>query len=105
MLRIKELESKIGLMHRSDLKGKNFKDLVIELELNANEESQLLLDRISLFDITVCDSCGDIVDSIDEVRYCGYDFVFKNPDANVDGFSMCDSCISSETNNINFIVD
>lgn len=99
-----KLNQRIDLLEKSDLKDKNIKEVAKELGIEVeSDEKSFLIDRISMLDLVVCDSCGEICDTIDEVRYCGYDFTFKDESKNEDGFVLCDSCFEVDKDKLKLI--
>jgi len=101
-------KSDISKFDKCDLKGKNLNTISAIYSSDDDDETleQSLRDQISNFDLTVCDSCHDIHDSCDEVRYQGHDYVFTDKranDENLDGFILCDDCLECDKNNIELI--
>lgn len=97
-----------------DIHGKNIVDLRAEFEIKTEDEALRFYDFLSDHNLTFCDKCGDIQNSLTEVRYAGADFNFINEDDisslkllfpiidnDIDGICICDDCLS--TLNVEFI--
>ena len=98
------LVENIDNLFKSDLLGKSLTSLITGLSGSCSDNNEceaLLRDRITLFDLTVCDACLDVVDACDDIRYEGYDFTFSDErqfNSKYNEFSMCDCCFDSDKN-------
>lgn len=108
-MNLEEITEKVDGLDKSDLMGKNFKEIAKELGLD-EENSFLLYDKVNLHDMTVCDVCDTIHDNADAVRYLGHDFEYKDDSKNydsdgeyLDGFVLCDDCYEEDKENINLL--
>lgn len=93
---------KIDELTKDDLIGKTINEINKEFSLT-KENEEVLLDKISSYDLTICFNCKTVVDSCDYARYEGIDFVFTNLKEDDETYSeccFCDDCIelNLETN-------